>query len=58
MSDSERKEMLNYGLDKHSAIDVVYPLIDSEFFRPFFPRGSAFPACSVPMHRSCLASVD
>ena len=34
VSDSERDEIESFGLGKHSSIDVVYPLIDSDFFAP------------------------
>ena len=34
VSDSERSEIESFGLDKHSFVDVVYPLIDSDFFAP------------------------
>ncbi len=34
VSDSERAEMESFGLHRHASIDVVYPLIDSEFFAP------------------------
>lgn len=34
VSDSERDEIEGFGLNKHAAIDVVYPLIDSAHFAP------------------------
>ena len=34
VSDSEHDELESFGLGKLSAIDVVYPLIDSDYFTP------------------------
>ena len=34
VSESERDEIQSFGLDKYASIDVVYPMIDSDFFAP------------------------
>jgi len=34
VSESERQELVDYGIARESEIDVVYPAIDTEYFRP------------------------
>ena len=34
VSDSERREIVNFSLARESSVSVVYPSVDSEYFRP------------------------
>ena len=46
VSDSEEKEIRGFGLDRHCTVDIVYPLIDTDFFAPA-PRDKARKAIGI-----------